>query len=85
MTSTQIAPASLCNSLFQTSLKQDFVASFKDLQIPCHSVVLVQFSEFFIICLLSTCQTTRMLKISHLSMSPPLLFAPSSPISTLSQ
>ncbi|KAL0252104.1 hypothetical protein GEMRC1_001316 [Eukaryota sp. GEM-RC1] len=47
MTSTQISPASLCNNLFQTSLKHDFISSFKGLQISCHSVVLVQFSEFF--------------------------------------
>ncbi|KAL0251316.1 hypothetical protein GEMRC1_000529 [Eukaryota sp. GEM-RC1] len=47
MTSTQISPASLCNNLLQTSLKHDFISSFKDLQIPCHSVVLVQFSKFF--------------------------------------
>ncbi|KAL0251763.1 hypothetical protein GEMRC1_000975 [Eukaryota sp. GEM-RC1] len=47
MTSTQIAPASLCIKLLETSLKHDFSVSFRDLQIPCHSVVLVQFSEFF--------------------------------------
>ncbi|KAL0251465.1 hypothetical protein GEMRC1_000678 [Eukaryota sp. GEM-RC1] len=47
MTSTQISPASLCNKLFQTSLKHDFISSFKDLEIPCHCVVLVQFSKFF--------------------------------------
>ncbi|KAL0252010.1 hypothetical protein GEMRC1_001222 [Eukaryota sp. GEM-RC1] len=47
MTSTQIAPASLCIKLLETSLKHDFSVSFNDLQIPCHSVVLVQFSEFF--------------------------------------
>ncbi|KAL0251882.1 hypothetical protein GEMRC1_001094 [Eukaryota sp. GEM-RC1] len=47
MTSTQISPTSLCIKLLETSLKHDFVSSFKDLQIPCHSVVLVQFSEFF--------------------------------------
>ncbi|KAL0250865.1 hypothetical protein GEMRC1_000079 [Eukaryota sp. GEM-RC1] len=47
MTSTQISPASLCIKLLETSLKHDFSANFKDLQIPCHSVVLVQFSGFF--------------------------------------
>ncbi|KAL0243001.1 hypothetical protein GEMRC1_005564 [Eukaryota sp. GEM-RC1] len=44
---SSILPASLCNKLFKTSLKHDFVASFQHLHIPCHSVVLVQFSEFF--------------------------------------
>ncbi|KAL0251727.1 hypothetical protein GEMRC1_000939 [Eukaryota sp. GEM-RC1] len=47
MTSNQISPASLCIKLFETSVKHDFSVSFNDLQIPCHSVVLVQFSEFF--------------------------------------
>ncbi|KAL0251516.1 hypothetical protein GEMRC1_000729 [Eukaryota sp. GEM-RC1] len=57
MTSTQISPTSLCNKLFQTSLKHDFVVSFKDLQIPCHSVVLAQSSD--VLRYMFTCDSSK--------------------------
>ncbi|KAL0241423.1 hypothetical protein GEMRC1_006658 [Eukaryota sp. GEM-RC1] len=43
MTTIQLS----CDNLCKTSVKHDFIVRFLDIEIPCHSVIIAQFSDFF--------------------------------------